>query len=231
MSLKVIIYGATGMVGQGALLEAQKSPEVTEVLCVSRKKMHVSHPKVKNLVLANLFDHKSIQDQLKNYDACFFCLGTTSMGKTEKDYKHISYDLTLKIAEILQIRNPKMTFIYVSSAGADSSEKGRVMWARVRGKIENKLFSLGFKSAHSMRPSYIQPLDGIKSRTTLYRILYKLVGFSFPLLKKIAPHSVTSTRAIGKAMIHLARTHQGPKILNPKGINELARTSNKSQKI
>ena len=222
MALKVIIFGATGMVGQGALLEACKTPDLSEILCITRNKIQKTNPKIKNIVLKNLFDLNSIQDQLKGYDACFFCLGTSSLGKSEKQYKHISYDLTLKNAEILKAKNPNMTFIYVSAAGADSSEKGKVMWARVRGKIENKLFSLGFKSVHSMRPSYIQPFDGIKSRTTLYRILYNLVGFAFPLFQRITPNSVTSTRSIGKAMIYLARTHQGPKILGPKEINELA---------
>lgn len=220
--MKLIIYGASGMVGQGALLEAVQSADVSEIIVIGRRALEHSSSKVKSLVLENMHDHKPIADKLKGYDACFFSLGTTSMGKTEEEYSYVTYDLTWHVIETLLPRNPNMTFIYVSAAGADSSEKGCSMWARVRGRLENRLFSAGFKSAHSMRPSYIQPMDGIKSRTFMYRQLYNVVGALFPLAKKIAPNSLTTTRNIGQAMLTLARTHSGPPILDPEDINQFA---------
>ena len=225
MSYKIIIYGATGMVGQGALLECVNDMSISDILCVGRRDFFHENAKVKNLVLPDMFDYSDLGDSLEGYDACFFCLGTTSLGKSEKEYAKITYDLTMDAAEHLQSLNPNMTFIYVSAAGADSSEKGRVMWARVRGRLENKLFKKGFKKAYSLRPSYIQPLDGIKSRTALYQALYSVVGFAFPLIKKIAPDGVTSTRCMGRAMINLLKKQPDIEILDPVHINCVANKS------
>lgn len=220
--LRILIYGATGMVGQGALREAVNASDVSEIACVGRRSVEHSSRKVRSLVLSDMFDHSSIAGELKDFDACFFCLGTTSFGKSEKEYSRITYELTMTVAEVLQPRNPNMTFVYVCARGADSTERGRIMWARVRGKLENSLFGKGFKSIHSMRPGYIQPLDGIKSRTTLYRVLYELIGFTFVVLKRLFPNYITSTREIGTAMLHLARHHSGPNILDPVDINWIA---------
>lgn len=220
--LRILIYGATGMVGQGVLREAVNTSDVSEIVCVGRRTVAHLSRKVRSLVLSDMFDHSSIAEQLKDFDACFFCLGTSSFGKSEEEYSRITYELTMTVAEVLQPRNPNMTFVYMCAKGADSTERGRIMWARVRGKLENRLFEKGFKSIHSMRPAYIQPMDGIKSRTTLYRVLYDVVGFSFPVLKRVFANSVTSTREIGKAMLNLARHHAGPKILDPVDINSIA---------
>ncbi|MBK1877299.1 NAD(P)H-binding protein [Pelagicoccus mobilis] len=220
--LRIAIYGATGMLGQAALREAVHASDVGEILCVGRRPTESDSPKVRSLVLPDLFDHSSITGQLKDLDACFFCLGTTAAGKSEERYHRITYELTMKVAELLQSQNPNLSFIYVSAQGADSSEQGRVMWARVRGKLENQLFGMSFRSVHALRPGYIQPMDGIKSRTPLYRIIYNIVGFTYPILKKLFPNSITSTHQMGKAMLNLARKHPAPQILHPVDINRSA---------
>jgi hypothetical protein len=178
--------------------------------------------KIRSVILSDMFDQTRVALEVKDFDACFFCLGTTSLGKSEKEYSRITYDLAITAAKMLKQANPNMVFVYVCAKGADSTEEGRVMWARVRGRLENKLFGMGFKAAYSMRPGYIQPMDGIKSGTALYRTLYDFVGFSYPILKKIAPNSVTSTRAIGKAMLNLSRGSSSERILDPTDINRFA---------
>jgi uncharacterized protein YbjT (DUF2867 family) len=228
--LKVLIYGATGMVGQGVLREAVNAADVSQIVCVGRHPVEHSSSKVSSLVLVDIFNHNSIAQQLAGFDACFFCLGTTSMGKTEQQYSHITYELTKTVADLLCAQNPNMVFVYVSAQGADSTEQGNVMWARVRGKLENYLFNLGFKQAYAFRPGYIQPMDGIKSKTLAYRILYNLFGFTYPLLKKLFPGSVTSTREIGLAMLNLARGSTAPSIVDPVDINRLALDSNRLEK-
>lgn len=220
--MKILIYGATGMVGQGVLREAIHASDVNEILCVGRRPVESASAKVSNLIVGDLFDHDTIAPQITGFDACFFCIGTTSFGKPEFEYKRLTYDLALTIAKGLLPQNPELTFVYVSGQGADSTESGKIMWARVRGKLENSLFKLGFKSAHSLRPGYIQPLDGIKSKTALYRLPYAALGFAYPLLKKLFPNAICSTRTVGQAMLQLARVGSGPRILEAADINRLA---------
>src|SRR5258705_4871913 len=161
--MKVIVTGATGMVGEGVMHECLQRPEVEKVLVLSRRPGGVIHPKLGELIHENFFDLSPVAEQLKNYDACFFCLGVTSIGKNEKDYHRLTYELTVHVAETLSHQNPRMVFCYVSGAATDSTEKGKVMWARVKGKTENHLLKLPFKKAYMFRPGYIQPTKGLKN--------------------------------------------------------------------
>ena len=174
--MKVILFGATGMVGQGVLRECLRDPDVTRVLVIGRKTVGTTHPKLVERVLPDLADLSSIETDLAGADACFFCLGVSAAGLREDAYRRITYDLTLAVARTLVRLNPGMTFVYVSGAGTDSTEKGRAMWARVKGATENALIALPFKAAVMFRPGVIQPLDGIRSSTRLYRWLYVAPG-------------------------------------------------------
>ena len=185
--MKVIIFGATGMVGQGVLREALADPTVERVLSVARGPSNKTDPKLKELRHENFADFSGIADALTGYDACFYCIGVTSMGMNETDYTRITHDYTMAAASVLAAKNPKMTFVFVSASGADSSEKGSVMWARVKGRTENDLQRLPFKDVHSFRPAYIQPMHGIKSRTKLYRALAPLVAPLYPVWKRACP--------------------------------------------
>jgi len=221
--MKVILFGATGMVGKGVLLECLDDARVEQVLAVGRSSSGVQHPKLKELVHADLYDYAKVEEQLKGYDACFFCLGVSSAGMKEADYSRVTYDLTLAAAKTLVKLNPQMTFIYVSGAGTDSSEKGRSMWARVKGKTENALFGLGFKGAYMFRPGFIQPMRGVTSRTGLYRAVYAVGAPLYPLFKALAPGAVTSTDRVGKAMIRVAAEGAPKQHLENADINALAK--------
>ncbi len=198
------------MVGQGVLRECLLDPDVTGVLAIGRSPLGRQRQKLREIVRQDLFDYASIEDQLRGYDACFFCLGVSSLGMTEVDYRHITYDLTEAAAQALAKLNPDMTFIYVSGANTDSTERGRAMWARVKGQTENALFRLPFKAAYMFRPGYIQPLHGIKSKTKLYRALYAITSPLYPLLQRIFPKYVITTEQLGWAMIQVAK-HGAPK--------------------
>lgn len=211
--MKVLIWGATGMVGQGATRACLQDPEVSLVQTVGRTPGILQDPKLKELIHADLFHYENIKSQLQGFDACFFCLGTPSAGKTEADYRLVTYDLTMTVAKTLAEVNPAMTFVYVSGDGADSTEKGSVMWARVRGKLENDLLKLKFKAVYILRPGVIQPLDGIESKTALYRITYKIMGPILPGLRKLFPNAITTTRNIGLTMLRLAKQGSTKKIL------------------
>src|SRR5580692_7664306 len=174
--MNVILFGATGMVGQGVLRECLLDPDVQQVLSIVRTPSSQQHEKLHELLHSNFFDYSEIESQLTGFDACFFSLGVSSAGMDEAKYKHLTYDLTLAAATTLARLNPNMTFLYVSGAGTDSTETGRSMWARVKGKTENDLLKLPFKAAYMFRPGAIQPLHGIKSRTTLYRVMYVALG-------------------------------------------------------
>jgi len=210
--MKVILFGATGMVGQGVLRECLLDPDVENVLSIVRTASGQQHAKLCELVHQNFFDYSDIQDRMTGYDACFFCLGVSSAGMKEQDYRRVTYDLTLAAAQALVARNPNLTFIYVSGAGTDSSEQGRMMWARVKGKTENALLKLPFKATYMFRPGFIQPMHGIQSKTRLYRVLYALTGPLYPLWKTMAPGLVTTTEQVGRAMIQVAK-HGAPKQL------------------
>ncbi len=203
--MKVLLFGATGMVGAGVLRECLLDPDVTNVTTIGRTATGQSHAKLSEIVHANLFDYKAIQDKLTGFDACFFCLGTPSFRKSEADYKKITHDLTFEAARTLSKLNPRMTFIYVSGDGADSSEIGPVMWARVRGRIENALQAMNFNAVYIFRPGVIQPLHGIRSKTWLYQAVYDLGKPILPWLRRKFPDKITTTEAIGRAMLQVAK--------------------------
>lgn len=220
--MKVIITGATGMVGKGVLLECLDHSAVEKVLVIGRNSVELKHPKLKELIHKDFSDFSESEQQLKDYDACFFCLGVSSAGMKEDAYKRITYYFTLSLARSLVKLNPEMTFIYVSGEGTDSSEKGRSMWARVKGKTENDLLNLGFKQAYMFRPGAIIPLRGIKSRTKMYQFFYDYFMWLIKFVKMIAPNSVVNTTQIGLAMIHSVSKGYEKKILRPKDILDLA---------
>jgi uncharacterized protein YbjT (DUF2867 family) len=207
--VNIILFGATGMVGQGVLRECLRDPGVERVLVIGRSSIGIQNEKVREFVHRDFLDFSSIEDQLGEYDACFFCLGVSSVGMKERDYTRVTYDFTMAAAQVLAKQNPGMTFIYVSGTGTDSSEHGRLMWARVKGKTENALFKLPLK-AYMFRPGYIQPLDGIKSKTKLYGVLYSIVGGLYPVLRAVFPKYVTTSEQLGRAMICVAK-HGVPK--------------------
>jgi uncharacterized protein YbjT (DUF2867 family) len=219
--MNVIIFGATGMVGQGILRECLLDPDVRSVLCVGRNPTGTQHPKLRELVRANLLDYSDIENQLTGFDACFFTLGVSSVGMAEDAYRRITYDVTLAAARALARLNPEMTFIYVSGAGTDSTEQGRVMWARVKGKTENDVLKLPFQAAYIFRPAGIIPLHGIQSRTALYRIPYTILAPILPGLKGRFPKYVTTTEQIGRAMLKVARTGAPKRVLESVDINQL----------
>jgi len=219
--VRVILFGATGMVGQGALRECLLDPGVMEVLVIGRSATRQQHPKLREVIHDDLFDLSSIAAQLAGYDACLFCLGVTSAGMSEADYTLVTHDLTLSVARTLAQLNPSMTFLYISGAGTDSSEHGRSMWARVKGRTENDLLRERFKAAYMLRPGYIQPMHGIKSKTPLYRAIYPIVAPLYPVLKVLAPKFVTTTEDLGRAMVTIAKSGAPKSVLEVPDINAL----------
>jgi len=219
--MKVLLFGATGMIGQGVLRECLLDPRVTEVLVIGRGPCGQVNPKLRELIHSDFFDYSAIEGELTGLDACCFCLGVTSAGLDESAYSRMTHDLTLAAATVLARLNPAMTFCYISGAGADSSEQGRIMWARVKGRIENALLRLPFKAVHVFRPGAIQPLHGIRSRTALYRALYAILGPFLPLLKALSPDSLTTTEQLGKAMLQAGLVGAPKAILEMPDINRL----------
>jgi len=219
--MKVILFGATGMVGQGVLRECLLDPQVEAVLSVGRSTTGRTDPKLQELVLKDLFDYSSVETKLAGYDACFFCLGVSYAGMSEMDYRRVSYDLTLAAATVLARLNPRMTFIYVSGQGTDNTEQGRVMWARVKGATENALLKLPFKAAYMFRPGIIRPLHGVRSKTTLYQAFYTALGPLLGFLGWAFPDSLTTTEQVGKAMLHAARDGAPKTYLENPDINRL----------
>jgi len=219
--MKVILFGATGMVGQGVLRECLLDTRVDRVLTIGRSTTGGTDKKLKEIALKDLSDYSAVEPELAGYDACFFCLGISSAGMSEADYRHITYDLTLAAATVLSRLNPRMTFVYVSGQGTDSSEKGRVMWARVKGATENAILALPFKAAYMFRPGIIRPLHGVRSKTALYQTFYTLLGPLLGLLAWIAPDSLTTTEQVGKAMLKVARDGAPLRFLENKDINRL----------
>jgi uncharacterized protein YbjT (DUF2867 family) len=203
--MKVILFGATGMVGQGVLRECLLDADVESVLAVGRSSTGQRHAKLNEIVHDNFLDYSAIESQLAGCDACFFCLGVSSVGMDEQRYRHLTYDITLAAARTLAKLNPQMAFVYVTGRGTDSSEQGRLMWARVKGKTENDLLKLPFKAAYMFRPAGILPLHGIRSKTAWYQAVYVLVAPLLTLLNRIAPKYMTTTEQFGRAMIKVAR--------------------------
>ncbi|MGI5289220.1 NAD(P)H-binding protein [Nonomuraea polychroma] len=216
--MNVIIFGATGMVGRGVLRECLLDERVSAVLAVGRSPAGVAHPKLRDLVHGDLLDLTAVEEHLTGFDACFFCLGVSSAGMSEQDYRHITYDYTLSVAGTLARLTPGMTFVYVSGAGTDAH--GRAMWARVKGETENALLALPLQ-AYMFRPGYIQPMHGITSRTRLYRVAYVASRPLYPLLRLLFPSAVTTTERIGQAMITVAERGAPKRILGPADINAL----------
>lgn len=214
--MKVIVFGASGMVGHGVLRECLVDPDVTGVLVVGRSPLGRSHEKLTEAVVPDLTDQSTVD--FTGYDACFFCLGVSSAGMSEEAYRRITYDFTMAAARPLAAVNPGATFTYVSGLGTDSTEQGRTMWARVKGKTENDLLAL-FPNAYMFRPGAIVPMRGATSRTTLYRVAYKIATPLFPLIKRLK--SVTTTEQIGRAMLRVAKSGAPEKILDPRAINAL----------
>jgi len=210
------------MVGQGVLKECLDDPGVTSVLAVGRGSCAVEHDKLREVIHDDFFDYSRIADDLTGYDACFFCLGVSAAGMREEQYHHLTYELTVRTAETLVELNPNMTFCYVSGVGTDSTESGRIMWARVKGKTENRLMRLPFKAVYLFRPGYIQPLKGIRSKTRIYRVVYTLVGPLFPLLKILFPKYVTTTEKVGRAMLRVASGGYPRNVLENRDINAMA---------
>ncbi|NHC43489.1 epimerase [Bacillus sp. MM2020_1] len=201
--MRIIIFAATGMVGQSALRECLEDDDIQEILAISRKCTNQQHDKLREIELKNVADLSSIEHVITGFDACFFCLGVSSVGMKEEEYRKITYDITLSVAKTLARLNPEMTFIYVSGSGTDSSEKGRSMWARVKGKTENDLLQLPFKAAYMFRPGGIIPMHGVKSKTKLYLFFYDFLRpFNSLLLKS---NGFITSEQVGKAMIQVAK--------------------------
>jgi uncharacterized protein YbjT (DUF2867 family) len=219
--MKVILFGATGMVGRGVLRECLLDQRVDAVLSIGRSATGQSHPKLSEWVQKYLFDYSGNETRLKGYDACFFCLGVSSAGMQEADYSHITYDLTLAAATALARLDPGVTFIYVSGTGTDSSEQGRIMWARVKGKTENALLKLPFKAAYMFRPGVIRPLHGIKSKTPLYRAFYVVLGPLLWFVGAVSTRLITTTEQVGRAMINASLSGAPKTLLENADINRL----------
>ena len=219
--MRVIIFGATGMVGQGALNACLNDPQVAQVLVVGRTALGRTHAKMLELVQADLFDLGGLEAGLSRYDACFFCLGTSSSGMDEASYTRITYYLTLTVAGLLSRLNPSMTFVYVSGAGTDGTEQSRSMWARVKGRTENALQLLSFKAVYLFRPGIIQPLGGIRSKTRLYRLTYAVIGPLLTPLRLLLPNVVLTTDGLGRAMIAVACQGAPKAVLEPADIHAL----------
>ena len=220
--MTVILFGATGMIGQGVLRECLQDPQVQSVLSIVRAPTTQHQPKLHELVHKDFSDFSAVEDQLSNLDACFFCLGISSAGLSESEYRRITYDITIAAAEALLRRNPNLTFIYVSGVGTDSSERGRSMWARVKGQTENALLRMPFRAAYMFRPGVIVPLHGIKSRTRVYQLFYTLAGPILPWIERRWPQRITSTEKLAKAMLKAARQGAPKPILEPPDIAALS---------
>lgn len=219
--MRVLLFGASGMVGQGVLRECLAAPDVEEVVCVLRKPLGQTHDKLVELVHEDVADLAGLGRQLESFDACFFPLGVSSAGMKEDKYRELTYDLTLSVARQLHAANSQMTFVYVSGVGTDSTETGRTMWARVKGKTENDVMAL-FANGYAFRPGVIQPLDGIQSRTAMYNRLYVVLRPFVYLAGKVAPDSMLTTRSLGQAMLSVARHGHAKRVLEPKDINDAA---------
>lgn len=219
--MKIILFGASGMVGQGVLRECLLDPDVDSVLSIGRSATGQSHPKLREIVRKDLLDFSAIETDLSGFEACFFCLGVSSAGMTEQEYRRVTYDITLAAAQTLVRLSPPTTFVYVSGAGTDSGGRGRIMWARVKGQTENALLTLPFKRVVIFRPGGIVPLHGITSKTRIYRVMYTLTRPIWPVLYSAFPQLVTTTEQIGRAMLHVARWGAPKPILDTRDINAL----------
>ncbi len=219
--MKVILFGATGMVGQGVLRECLLDADVETVLAVGRSPTGVQNAKLREIVHDNFLDFSAILSQLAGSDACFFCLGVSSVGMSEERYRHLTYNITLAAATTLSRLNPGMVFVYVTGQGTDSTEQGRLMWARIKGKTENDLLKLPFKAAYMFRPAGIQPLHGVKSRTAWVQAIYVVASPLLTWLNRVAPKYMTTSEQVGRAMIKVARDGYPKPVLESEDINAI----------
>ena len=220
--MNVVVFGATGMIGQGVLRECLLDPDVQRVVTVGRTPAGRQDPKLEEIVHGDLFDLAPVESRLTNLDACFFCLGVSAAGMTEEEYTRVTYGIAMSVAATLARLDPQMTFVFVSGAGTDSTERGRTMWARVKGRTENAILKLPFRRAYMFRPGFIQPLHGIRSRTKLYRVFYAIAGPLFPLLRRLFPAGVTTSEQLGRAMLAAAKHGAASPIVDMREINRLA---------
>jgi len=220
--MNVVIFGATGMVGAGVLLECFADPRVTSILVVTRSPTGRTHSKLREVLHADFFNYDTLHDDFAACDACFFCLGVTSIGMNEAQYTRVTYDLTLAAAQTMVQANPQMTFCFVSGVGTDSTERGRTMWARVKGKTENALLALGFKAAYMFRPGYIQPIGDVQSKTGWVQTAYDIARPLYPLINRLLPNNSTTTSNLGRAMIQVAAAGYSKQVLYSSDFNTLA---------
>jgi uncharacterized protein YbjT (DUF2867 family) len=219
--VNVLLFGATGMVGQGVLRECLLDPGVDRVLTVGRSAIGRTAPKLRELIVPDVADLSGIEAELAGYDACFFCLGVSSIGMAEPQYTRLTYDLTLAVARTVARRSPGATFVYVTGAGTDSTERGRSMWARVKGRTENELLRLPFKAAYMFRPGAIVPRHGVRSKTGWIRLVYLLAAPLVPLWQALAPNTISTSDQVGRAMLRVAREGYPRPILEIPDINRL----------
>ena len=217
--MKVIITGATGMVGEGVLHECLLHPQVEKVLIINRKPSGFQHQKLQEIVHEDFFDFTPLRGKLSGYDACFFCLGVSSIGMKEETFYHFTYELTMHVAGKLLTENPGMTFCYISGAGTDSTEKGKMMWARVKGKTENDLQKMGFRKVYNFRPGVLQSAPGLKNTLPAYKYFKVLI----PLIKAIAPNRISTLKELGLAMINAAKDGYAKNVLEVRDIKALAK--------
>ena len=220
--MRVVLFGATGMVGSGVLLECLDSPRVTSVLAIGRNATGVHHPKLRDILHRDFLAFDAVRGDFVGMDACFFCLGVSSFRMKEADYRRQTHDMTLAAANALLAESPQLTFIYVSGEGTDSTAAGRTMWARVKGQTENDLLALPFKAAYMFRPGYIQPLRGVRSKTNVYQSIYNVLGWLYPLLRRVVPAHLTTTVNVGRAMIEVGVEGYPRRIVRSNEINALA---------
>ncbi len=221
-AMRVLLFGASGMVGQGVLRKCLLAPDVEAVVSIVRNPTGRRDPKLRELVHTDFLDFSPIAPELQGLDACFFCAGMSSAGMSEDEYRRVTYDQTMAAAVALARFNPQMTFVYVSGAGTDSSERGRTMWARVKEKTENALLALPFRAAYMFRPGIIQPLHGIRSKTKVYRIFYTALAPVLPLLRRRFPLFLTTTEQVGRAMLEVAKHGAGKRVLETADINAIS---------
>jgi len=221
--MRVILFGATGMIGSGVLLECLADPRIESVVSVVRQASGAVHPKLHELIHDDFLDLVPVCADFADADACFFCLGISSAGMKEEDYRRVTYDFTMAAAKEILAESPNSTFCFVSGAGTDGSGRGRVMWARVKGQTEQALLAMPFKGAYMFRPGYIQPMKGVRSKTALYQMIYNVVGPLYPIMRLFMPSYLTTTVELAHAMIEAARAGDERHVLETPDINRLAR--------
>jgi uncharacterized protein YbjT (DUF2867 family) len=219
MKIRAIVTGASGMVGEGVLWECLQDSDVEQVLVVGRKPCGHTHPKLKEVLHADFFNIEPIREELKGYNACFFCLGVSSVGMKEAEFARLTHTLTLHFACVLVQQSPDLTFCYVSGAGTDSTEKGNTMWARVKGKTENDLMKLPFRQVFAFRPGAMKPTPGLKNTLKAYSYF----GWLFPILRAFFPNSVSTLAQVGQAMLHVAKSGYGHQVIEVRDVHMLTK--------